>query len=51
MRLNRRAQSTLEYAVLIAILAAACAAMTTYVHRAVRSNLKGLEEQINVEPD
>ena len=51
MRLNRRAQSTLEYAILIAIVVAACAAMTTYVYRAVQANLKTVEEQINVEPD
>lgn len=51
IRLSRKAQSTLEYAVLIAIVAAACAAMTTYVQRAVRANLKTIEEQVNVEPD
>ncbi|MBN3038973.1 MAG: class III signal peptide-containing protein [Candidatus Omnitrophica bacterium] len=51
IKLNRKAQSTLEYAVLIAIVAAACAAMTTYVQRAVRANMKTLERQINVEPD
>lgn len=49
--LTRKAQSTLEYAVLIAIVAAACATMTTYVYRAVRANMKTIERQINVEPD
>ena len=51
MRLNRRAQSTLEYAILIAVVAAACAAMATYMHRAVQANLKVVEEQINAEAD
>ena len=51
MRLTRKGQSTLEYAVLIAVVIAACAAMTTYVHRAVQANLKVVEEQINAEPD
>ncbi|UCB56776.1 MAG: class III signal peptide-containing protein [Candidatus Omnitrophota bacterium] len=51
MRINHRAQTTLEYAILIAVVAAACAAMTTYVQRAVRANLKVIEEQINAEPD
>ena len=45
-----RAQSTIEYAVLIAIVAAAFVAMQMYAHRAVRANLKVLEEQINAEP-
>ena len=49
MRLNRKAQSTLEYAILIGVVAAACAAMATYMHRAVQANLKVVEEQINAE--
>lgn len=49
MRLNRKAQSTLEYAILIAVVAAACTAMATYMHRAVQANLKVVEEQINAE--
>lgn len=51
MKLTQKAQTSVEYAILIAIVAAACVAMTTYVQRAVRSNLKSIEEQINVEPD
>jgi uncharacterized protein (UPF0333 family) len=51
MRLNRKAQSTLEYAVLIAVVVAACAAMSTYVHRAVRANLKIVEESVNAKSD
>ncbi len=43
----RRGQSTLEYAILIAIVAAAVIAMRTYVQRAVQANLKVVEEQVN----
>ena len=45
----RRAQSTLEYSILIAIVAAAIVAMHTYVQRSVQANLKMVEEQINAE--
>ena len=45
----RRAQSTLEYSILIAVVAAAIAAMHTYVQRAVKANLKTIENQINAE--
>lgn len=45
----KRAQSTVEYVMLIAIVAAAIIAMSTYVRRAVQSNLKVVEEQINAE--
>jgi hypothetical protein len=51
MKLNRQGQSTIEYAVLIIIVVTACAAMTTYVYRAVQANLKVVEESINAEPD
>lgn len=51
MRLNHRGQSTLEYAVLIAVVVAACITMTSYIHRAVQANLKVVEEQVNAEPD
>jgi len=46
---DRWGQSTLEYSVLIAIVAAAIIAMSTYVQRAVQANLKTIEQQINVE--
>lgn len=45
----KRAQSTLEYAVLIAIVATAIAAMHTYVQRSVQANLKMIEQQVNAE--
>jgi len=42
-------QSTLEYGVFIAVVAAALLAMQLYVQRSVQANLKALEEQINAE--
>ena len=51
MQLNRKGQSTVEYAVLIIIVVTACVAMSTYVYRAVQANLKVVEESINAEPD
>ncbi len=46
----RKAQSTIEYVMLISVVAAAFIAMQMYVQRAVRANLKVIEEQINAEP-
>jgi len=40
-------QSTLEYAVLVTIVAAALVAMHTYVQRAMQANLKNLELELN----
>ncbi len=40
-------QSTLEYAILIGLIAVAVMAMTPYVRRAVQGNLKMIENQIN----
>jgi len=47
----RKAQSTIEYALLIAIVAAAFLAMNLYVQRAVQANFKLVEDQINAEPE
>lgn len=47
---RRRGQSTIEYTLLIAIVAAAVVAMQMYVTRAARANLRVLEEQMNAEP-
>ena len=44
-----RGQATLEYAVFIAVVAAALGAMTLYVRRAIQANLKMLEERVNAE--
>jgi len=49
-RRMRKAQSTIEYALLIAIVAAAFLAMNLYVQRAVQANFKLIEDQINAEP-
>ena len=42
-----RGQSTLEYAIVIAIVAAALVGMHTYVRRAMQANLKNLELELN----
>lgn len=44
-----RAQCTMEYAVFIAVVAAALVAMQLYVRRAIQANLKTLEDRINAE--
>ena len=44
-----RGQSTLEYAVFVAVVASAVVAMNLYVRRAVQANLKMMEERINAE--
>ena len=46
----KRGQSTIEYALLIAIVAAAFLAMHTYMQRAVQANFNVIEEQINAGP-
>jgi Flp pilus assembly pilin Flp len=47
----RRGQSTIEYALLISIVAAAFLAMHLYMQRAVQANFKLIEDQINAEPE
>ena len=47
---ENKAQSTIEYALLIAIVAAAFIAMQVYMQRAVQANFKLVEEQVNVGP-
>ena len=44
---RRLGQSTVEYALIVAAVAAALAAMSTYVRRAVQANFKQLEEAVN----
>ncbi len=44
-----RGQSVLEYAVFLAVVAAALLGMSTYITRAIQANLKGAEDQINAE--
>ena len=43
------AQSTLEYAVFISVVAAAVLSMSVYVRRAIQANLKEVEDRINAE--
>ncbi|MFH1655888.1 MAG: hypothetical protein ABH954_04700 [Candidatus Omnitrophota bacterium] len=47
---NKKAQSMLEYTLLIAVVAAAFVAMRMYVQRAVQANFKVIEDRINEEP-
>lgn len=47
MSTRQTAQSTLEYAVLIAVVAAALVAMNTYVRRAIQANVKNVEVELN----
>jgi len=49
MRKNIKAQSIMEYAVLIGVVSAALIAMSLYVRRAIQANLKTVENQINAE--
>ncbi|MBU1124503.1 MAG: hypothetical protein KKC84_00580 [Candidatus Omnitrophica bacterium] len=46
-RACRRAQSILEYALILAVVSAALSAMSIYVQRAVQANIKVIEEQTN----
>lgn len=43
-------QSSMEYALFVAAVAAAVAAMAIYVRRAVQANIKVLETQVSPEP-
>lgn len=45
---SARGQSTLEYALVVAVVVAALVAMQTYVRRAMQANLKNLELELNV---
>ena len=47
MRRKRVSQSLMEYAVLLAIVALAVAAMRTYVMSSVQAHMKVLQEQLN----
>ncbi len=44
-----RGQSTIEYAVLVAVVAAAFIAMQTYARRAIQANFKTLESTLRTE--
>lgn len=47
--MKRRAQTFIEYAVLISVVAAALISMGLYVRRSVQAQLKLIEQQVNVE--
>lgn len=47
--MRQHGQSTLEYAVFIAVVSAALIGMQIYVRRAIQANLKTLEDQVNAE--
>jgi hypothetical protein len=44
---NKKGQSVLEYAIVLSLVGAACAAMGMYVNRAVNSKLIDIVEQIS----
>ena len=46
----KKAQSIIDYAILIAVVAAAFMAMHLYLQRSVQSHFKQIEDQINAEP-
>ena len=46
----KKAQSILEYAMIIAIVAAALMAMNVYVQRSIQANLKMIEDRVNAGP-
>jgi Flp pilus assembly pilin Flp len=48
--MHKRGQSTLEYTILIAIVAAVFISMHLYVQRAARAAFKVIEDQINAQP-
>jgi len=51
MRLGtRRGQHTLEYAVVLTVVAAAMTGIVAYVRRAAQANIKAMEEELSGEP-
>ena len=47
--IDKKAQSTIEYAVLISFVAAAIIGMHFYMRRSVQGNLKTIERELNSE--
>lgn len=43
-RYDKKAQSIIEYALVVAVLSSAIVAMTTYIYRAVQSKQKQISE-------
>ena len=50
MRTLVKGQSTTEYAIFVAVVAAALVAMTVYVRRAIQAHLKLMEKQTSAQP-
>src|SRR3989338_7335422 len=46
-KMSRRAQSTMEYAVLIGVMVAALIAMQVYLKRGMQGRMKGYAEQLS----
>ena len=51
IRVIKKGQSTLEYAVLISVVVAAIVTMHTYMRRAIKGRLKNTEIELNAERD
>ena len=49
--MNRKAQSVLEYGILVAVVAAAFIAMSQYVNRAINARLKQVQEEVSDSPE
>jgi hypothetical protein len=47
---RRHGQSILEYATIVAVVAAALTAMSLYMQRSAQANLKLMEDKINAQP-
>ena len=45
--MNRKAQSSIEYALLFAIVTAAFIAMQYYVNRCIQGRLKQIQDEVN----
>ena len=46
---NTKAQNLIEYAIVVALVSAAIAAMSTYVYRSVQSTQKAVEQEFSVQ--
>lgn len=46
-KMNRKAQSSIEYALLFAIVTAAFIAMQYYVNRCIQGRLKQIQDEVN----
>jgi len=47
VKMNRKAQSSIEYALLFAIVTAAFIAMQYYINRCVQGRLKQVQDELN----